>query len=206
MTRSRPLLDGLSAEAGLVVGDNEPYDGPLGGRHRRPARHRQGLGERFDRIRQDLIESQEGAEAWAAQFARLLENARPPKGSAAARARWRPAPATACAATEDNGNKRMDDHTRTQLEAAAFRRLLAHLLSARSDVQNIDLMNLAGFCRNCLANWLKEAADERGMDLSKEESRTQIYAMPYETWKERHQSEASAEFQLKGFEELKPRH
>ena len=98
----------------------------------------------------------------------------------------------------------MDDHTRTELEAAAFRRLLAHL-SARPDVQNIDLMNLAGFCRNCLANWLKEAADERGIDLSKDESRTQIYGMPYETWKERHQSEASAD-QLKGFEESKPRH
>ena len=98
----------------------------------------------------------------------------------------------------------MDDHTRTELEAAAFRKLLAHL-SAHPGVQNIDLMNLAGFCRNCLANWLKEAADERGIDLSKEESRTHIYGMPYEIWKERHQSEASAD-QLKGFEESKPRH
>ena len=98
----------------------------------------------------------------------------------------------------------MDDKTRTELEAAAFRKLLAHL-SERSDVQNIDLMNLAGFCRNCLANWLKEAADERGVPLSKEDSRTRIYGMPYETWKQHHQKEATAS-QLKGLEESKPRH
>ena len=98
----------------------------------------------------------------------------------------------------------MDDTTRTELEAAAFRKLLAHL-GSRPDVQNIDLMNLAGFCRNCLANWMKEAADERGLPLSKEDSRTHIYGMPYETWKERHQSPAS-EAQLKGFERSKPRH
>ena len=98
----------------------------------------------------------------------------------------------------------IDDRTKTELEAAVFRRLVEHLQS-RSDVQNIELMNLAGFCRNCLANWLKEAADERGVPLSKEESRTQIYGMPYETWKERHQAEASAA-QLKGFEESKPKH
>lgn len=98
----------------------------------------------------------------------------------------------------------MDDKSRIELEAAAFRKLLAHL-SARPDVQNIDLMNMAGFCRNCLANWLKEAADERGLPLSRDESRTHIYGMPYETWKERHQGEATAA-QLKGFEESKPKH
>ena len=98
----------------------------------------------------------------------------------------------------------MDDSMRTELEAAAFRRLVEHLRQ-RSDVQNIDLMNLAGFCRNCLSNWLKEAADERGLSLSKEESRTHVYGMPYDMWKERHQKEASAT-QLKSFEESKPRH
>src|SRR3712207_7474386 len=84
----------------------------------------------------------------------------------------------------------LDQTTRTELEAAAFRRLAEHL-RARTDVQNIDLMNLAGFCRNCLSNWLKEAADARGVPLSKEDSRTQVYGMPYEEWKAKHQSDAS---------------
>jgi uncharacterized protein len=84
----------------------------------------------------------------------------------------------------------IDDSTRTELEAAAFRRLLDHLRE-RTDVQNIDLMNLAGFCRNCLSNWLKDAADARGVALSKDESREAVYGMPYETWKEKHQAPAS---------------
>ncbi|GJE27884.1 DUF1244 domain-containing protein [Methylobacterium organophilum] len=84
----------------------------------------------------------------------------------------------------------IDPATRTELEAAVFRRLVAHLRN-RTDVQNIDLMNLAGFCRNCLSNWLKDAADERGLPLSKDESREQVYGMPYEAWKRLHQSEAS---------------
>jgi hypothetical protein len=86
----------------------------------------------------------------------------------------------------------LDPTTRTELEAAAFRRLVDHL-RARTDVQNIDLMNLAGFCRNCLSNWLKDAADERGVPLTKEESRTRVYGMPYEEWKARHQGEATPE-------------
>lgn len=84
----------------------------------------------------------------------------------------------------------LDDKTRTELEAAAFRRLVGHL-RARTDVQNIDLMNLAGFCRNCLSNWLKDAADETGVALTKDESREAVYGMPYEAWKAKHQSEAS---------------
>src|SRR3712207_2427625 len=98
----------------------------------------------------------------------------------------------------------LDEQTRTELEAAAFRRLVEHL-RARADVQNIDLMNLAGFCRNCLSNWLKDAADERGVPLSKESSRTHVYGMPYEEWKARHQGEASAET-LASFEKNKPAH
>src|SRR3712207_5798892 len=98
----------------------------------------------------------------------------------------------------------LDEQTRTELEAAAFRRLVEHLRS-RTDVQNIDLMNLAGFCRNCLSNWLKDAADERGIALSKEESRAHVYGMPYEEWKERHQREATAS-QLRSFEQSKPSH
>jgi hypothetical protein len=86
----------------------------------------------------------------------------------------------------------IDDKTRTELEAAAFRRLVEHLRS-RSDVQNIDLMNLAGFCRNCLSNWLKDEADARGIAMSKDESREAVYGMPYETWKATHQGATSAE-------------
>src|ERR1700761_5009263 len=86
----------------------------------------------------------------------------------------------------------MDDNTRTELEAAVFRRLVAHL-RARTDVQNIDLMNLAGFCRNCLSNWLKEEADAKGVAMSKDESREAIYGMPYETWKEKFQGKATPE-------------
>jgi hypothetical protein len=84
----------------------------------------------------------------------------------------------------------IDDKTRTELEAAAFRRLIEHL-GRRTDVQNIDLMNLAGFCRNCLSNWMKEAADGHGVALSKEEARELVYGMPYEEWKRRYQTEAT---------------
>ncbi|HEX5232523.1 MAG TPA: DUF1244 domain-containing protein [Bradyrhizobium sp.] len=83
-----------------------------------------------------------------------------------------------------------DHKTTTELEAAVFRRLVEHL-RARNDVQNIDLMNLAGFCRNCLSNWLKEEADASGTPMSKDESREAIYGMPYETWKSIHQGSAS---------------
>jgi hypothetical protein len=86
----------------------------------------------------------------------------------------------------------IDDKTRTELEAAAFRRLVEHLRS-RTDVQNIDLMNLSGFCRNCLSNWLKDAADENGVAMTKDESREAVYGMPYETWKSKYQETASPE-------------
>ena len=89
----------------------------------------------------------------------------------------------------------MDDKTRTEIEAAAFRTLRAHLMEKRPDVQNIDLMNLAGFCRNCLSRWMQEAAAERGIELSKEAARELYYGMPYEEWKARHQTEADAEKQ-----------
>jgi hypothetical protein len=98
----------------------------------------------------------------------------------------------------------LDDKTRTELEAAAFRRLTQHLRE-RADVQNIDLMNLAGFCRNCLSNWLKDAADERGLPLSKEDSRTHVYGMPYDEWKAKHQTEARPD-QVAAFAAVKPAH
>src|SRR6266852_1365622 len=83
---------------------------------------------------------------------------------------------------------------RHELEAAAFRRLVEHLRK-RTDVQNLDLMNLAGFCRNCLSNWMKDAADARGVPMSKDESREAIYGMPYDEWKAKHQQEASKDQQ-----------
>ena len=98
----------------------------------------------------------------------------------------------------------MDDKTRTELEAAVYRRLVEHLRS-RTDVQNIDMMNLAGFCRNCLSNWMKEAADEKGLAMSKDQSREIVYGMPFDEWRNKYQKEASAE-QKAAFEKSSPGH
>ncbi|MGX9352087.1 DUF1244 domain-containing protein [Shimia sp. W99] len=89
----------------------------------------------------------------------------------------------------------MDKQTQIELEAAAFRTLREHLMEKRTDVQNIDMMNLAGFCRNCLSRWYQEAANARGIEMSKEEAREIYYGMPYSEWKNKHQTEASAEQQ-----------
>ncbi len=86
----------------------------------------------------------------------------------------------------------MDDQTRTELEAAVFRRLVAHLRE-RSDVQNIDLMNLSGFCRNCLSKWYRAAAEDKGLEMDYESAREIVYGMPYGDWKAQHQTEATAE-------------
>jgi hypothetical protein len=86
----------------------------------------------------------------------------------------------------------MDDKTRTELEAAAFRRMVDHFRE-RTDVQNIDLMILAGFCRNCLSKWYKAAAEERGMTMDYEDAREIVYGMPYATWKDKFQNEATPE-------------
>ena len=83
-----------------------------------------------------------------------------------------------------------DENIRTELEAAVYRRLVEHLRS-RADVQNIDLMNLAGFCRNCLSNWMKDAADAKGLPMSKDESRESVYGMSYDEWRAKFQKEAS---------------
>ena len=96
-----------------------------------------------------------------------------------------------------------NDNGQIEFEAAAFRRLVKHLRE-RHDVQNIDLMNLAGFCRNCLSNWYREAAEEAGVPLSKEKSREIVYGMPYEDWKEKYQGEASGD-QKATFEQNRPK-
>jgi hypothetical protein len=103
--------------------------------------------------------------------------------------------ATACYVSTSHRNPKlalrkdlaMNDPTRTELEAAVFRRLVKHL-RGRTDVQNIELMNLAGFCRNCLSNWMKEEADAKSVPMSKDESRQIVYGMPYEEWKAKHQA------------------
>jgi len=85
----------------------------------------------------------------------------------------------------------MDAQTQIEVEAAAFRRLQKHLMEDRKDVQNIDMMNLAGFCRNCLSRWYQEAAAEKGIELSKDEVRESFYGMPFSEWKEKYQTDAS---------------
>ena len=97
-----------------------------------------------------------------------------------------------------------DENTRTELEAAVYRRLVEHLRS-RTDVHNIDLMNLAGFCRNCLSNWMKDAADAKGIAMTKEESREIVYGMPYDEWRAKHQKQPSAD-QKAAFEKASQKH
>lgn len=89
----------------------------------------------------------------------------------------------------------IDPQTQIELEAAAFRRLRQHLMEDRTDAQNIDMMNLAGFCRNCLSRWYQEAANDRGIPMTKDEGREAFYGMPFAEWKEKFQTEASAEAQ-----------
>lgn len=86
----------------------------------------------------------------------------------------------------------MDEQTRTELEAAAFRALIHHLMEKRPDVQNIDMMNLTGFCRNCLSRWYQEAANAKGIEMTKDAAREVVYGMPYAEWVERNQTEADA--------------
>ena len=99
--------------------------------------------------------------------------------------------------------KTFDDQTTLELQAAAYRRLVAHLRE-RSDVQNIDLMNLAGFCRNCLSNWMMDAAKDKGLTLSKDEAREIVYGEPYAQWQAEHQKGASAD-KLAAFENNRPK-
>jgi hypothetical protein len=98
----------------------------------------------------------------------------------------------------------MDEQTKLELEAAVFRRLVEHL-RGRTDVQNIDMMNLAGFCRNCLSNWYQDAAVEKGLELDKAAAREIVYGMSYDDWKAKYQTEATAD-QKAAFEKNKPQH
>ncbi len=186
---ARPLLDALGADARLVVGDNEPYSA------RQPhgyttAVHgtRTGLPHVLIEIRQDLIAEEAGQAEWAARLALALKPILADPKLYAVRQSER-----------IDGSDPMDDRTRTELEAAAFRHLVQHLRE-RTDVQNIDLMNLAGFCRNCLSKWYRAAAEERGVAISDPAAREVVYGMPYEEWKAKYQKEASVE-QKKAFDQ-----
>lgn len=98
----------------------------------------------------------------------------------------------------------MDAQTKLEVEAAAFRRLQKHLMEDRTDVQNIDMMNLTGFCRNCLSRWYQEAAVERGIEMSKDEGRAAYYGMPFADWKTKHQTDAVPTAQA-AFDETHPK-
>ena len=181
-----PLLERLRREPDIIVGDNEPYTGEL--ENDTLYRHgtMNGLPHVLIEVRQDLIADKEGVKRWAARLHGALSDALNAMGAPDIRF-TRPLAAF-------SGGSQMDEKTRTELEAAAFRRLVAHL-RARTDVQNIDLMNLAGFCRNCLGDWYREAAAAKGITLEKDQAREIVYGMPPAEWKKRYQKDASAEAQ-----------
>lgn len=183
---ARPLMKRL-AEAGFVVGDNEPYSGELENDSLYQHGTMHGLPHVLLEMRQDLVATPEAAEALALRLKPVIERALADMGAPAIQL-TRPLPAKGAD---------MDEHTRMELEAAAFRRLVEHLRE-RTDVQNIDLMILANFCRNCLGDWYREAAAEKGITLGKDEAREIVYGMPPSEWKERYQKDATSE-QLAAF-------
>lgn len=185
-----PLLARLRAEPDLVVGDNEPYVGVLAGDTMDRHAVARGLPHVLIEVRNDLVADAAGERHWAERLAGPLRDVLGLPG-AAALAPGRARGQIRGAADGEAEMAEIDGATRTELEAAAFRALVAHL-RARTDVQNIDLMNLAGFCRNCLARWYQEAAEARGIPMTKEEGREILYGMPYAEWVARYQTEADA--------------
>lgn len=181
-----PLMAWL-AERGVVVGDNEPYSGRDHYTHTVNTHAAQvGRAHVSVEIRQDLIEETAGAERWTGILGDALATIFADERIFAAGCTKI---ATNNGSASEPGRTTMDEATRIGLEAAAFRRLVAHLRE-RTDVQNIDLMNLAGFCRNCLSKWYREAAEQGGMEMAYEHAREIVYGMPYEEWKTRYQKEA----------------
>jgi predicted N-formylglutamate amidohydrolase len=190
-----PLLAALRARPGIEVGDNVPYSGQLKGDTLYRHGTSRGLAHALVEVRQDLILGPEGQAEWAGHLASALRKVVGDSGSALHAVELhgsvtdRAARASGAATARARGGSAMDEQTRVDLEAAAFRRLVAHLRE-RTDVQNIELMELAGFCRNCLSNWYQEAAAAKGISLSKEEARHIVYGMPYNQWKAKFQTEA----------------
>jgi predicted N-formylglutamate amidohydrolase len=187
------LLEGLRAIPDIEVGDNVPYSGQLKGDTLYCHGTMRGLAHALIEVRQDLILGPEGQEQWAMRLAKVIGKVLSEAGGAlhAIELHGSHTDITPLGAPAKKGTPAMDDKTEVELEAAAFRRLVAHLRE-RADVQNIDLMELAGFCRNCLADWYREAAAAKGLPLSKEEAREIVYGMAYDAWKARYQTEAPA--------------
>ncbi len=181
---ARPLIAEL-ARAGFAVGDNEPYDGELENDCLYRHGTMNGLPHVLIEIRQDLIGDAAAAKSFAARLKPVIDAALAAMGAAQIQfTRALPNP----------GDTTMDERTRESLEAAVFRRLVAHL-RARTDVQNIDLMTLAGFCRNCLGDWYREAAAAKGVTLDKDAARAVVYGMAPAEWKKRYQKDATPEQQ-----------
>jgi len=180
---ARPLLARL-AEAGFSVGDNEPYSGELENDCMYWHGTMNGLPHVLVEIRQDLIGAEAAAREFAARLKPILARALKDMGE----------PHISFSRPLKSEATTMDDKTRTELEAAAFRHLVAHLRE-RTDVQNIDLMITGGFCRNCLGDWYREAAAEKGIALDKDEARAIVYGMAPAEWKKRYQKETTPEKQ-----------
>jgi predicted N-formylglutamate amidohydrolase len=192
-----PMIDALRTIPGIEVGDNVPYSGQLKGDTLYRHGTGRGLAHALIEVRQDLILSAEGQGEWAARLAQALRKVLEDAGGTLHAIELhgsltdREAGASLATVPGRKGVAVMDEKTKVELEAAAFRRLVGHLRE-RSDVQNIDLMELAGFCRNCLANWYQEAAAAKGISLSKDEAREIVYGMPYDQWKAKFQTEVPA--------------
>jgi hypothetical protein len=179
-------MEYLRAEVDLTIGDNQPYAGELENDCMSQHAIAHGFAHVLIEIRQDLIDDVAGARKWADRLVPILHKALARLDSTPTR------------------NSAMNETTRTEIEAAVFRRLVAHL-QKRTDVQDIDLMNLAGFCRNCLGDWFKDAAAERGLDLTKDDARARVYGMPQAEWKARYQKDSSPE-QKAAFEKAHKNH
>ncbi len=200
---ARPLIDALAGGGDLIVGDNEPYKGSLEGDCMWQHGTQRGLPHAIVEVRQDLIRDAAGQAHWAERIIAVVESlvGRPDLQldvgrAVAARRSLSSAPGVPAMP------KPIDAKTETELQAAAYRKLVEHLRK-RTDVQNIDLMNMAGFCRNCLANWYQEAAGEQGVTLSKDDAREVVYGMPYKDWQAKYQKEAAAD-QKAAFDKSKP--
>jgi predicted N-formylglutamate amidohydrolase len=191
----RPLLAAL-ARAGINAGDNEPYDGELENDSLNLHGTNHGLPHVLIEIRQDLVANDDMARSFAARLKPILDEALAGMGEPHIRfSRPLPTPQRTVS---------MDERIRTELEAAVFRRLVAHLRE-RTDVQNIDLMIAADFCRNCLGDWYREAAAGKGIALEKDAAREIVYGMPQAEWKKRYQTEATPE-QMAAFEKAQKKH
>lgn len=183
-----PLLDALRTIPDIVVGDNAPYSGQLKGDTLYRHGTGRGLAHALIEVRQDLILGADGQAEWAMRLAHSVSQVLSKAGEALHAVELH---GSATDPADRKEQRAMDEKTRIELEAAAFRRLVAHLRE-RTEVQNIDLMELAGFCRNCLSNWYQDAAAAKGIALSKDQAREIVYGMPYDEWKAKFQTDARA--------------